>query len=332
MRRSSLFLWAMVAGAMLMVLPARAQEPAPPAKLTLGVVQLALERDLTGNRDKMPRFLGAARAKGCRLVVFPETALYGPPLTPRADLDAAVAALQKAAAANNLYVLFRVKYRRDNKEKPFERLLLLDPQGKIVHTYDKLWADARFTKVPDLFHLDGVPCGAAICADRWLRGVEELPALKGAKVLIELSNNYANEWIDDLGWYWYVPRALRNQVYVVFANTAKENRGEGKPGHGHSAVIAPDGGLVTAAGEESDRLLVATLDLSRATRGEAIRRGSHPLLKPLMVFFRAVFDEVAAEFPDVRTEKLYVGAAALYLVRHRTPSTCSSRRTCSATS
>jgi 3-isopropylmalate dehydrogenase len=36
---------------------------------------------------------------------------------------------------------------------------------------------------------------------------------------------------------------------------------------------------------------------------------------PSMVLFRAVFEQIAAEFPDVETEKVYVDAAALYLVQ-----------------
>jgi 3-isopropylmalate dehydrogenase len=36
---------------------------------------------------------------------------------------------------------------------------------------------------------------------------------------------------------------------------------------------------------------------------------------PSMVFFREVFDQVAREFPDIRTERIYVDAAALYLVQ-----------------
>lgn len=35
---------------------------------------------------------------------------------------------------------------------------------------------------------------------------------------------------------------------------------------------------------------------------------------PSMAFFRKIFDEVSEEFPDVNTERLYVDAAALYLV------------------
>ena len=36
---------------------------------------------------------------------------------------------------------------------------------------------------------------------------------------------------------------------------------------------------------------------------------------PSMVFFRQVFDEVAAEFPDIQTERHYVDAAALFFVQ-----------------
>jgi 3-isopropylmalate dehydrogenase len=36
---------------------------------------------------------------------------------------------------------------------------------------------------------------------------------------------------------------------------------------------------------------------------------------PSMVFFRSIFDEVAAEFPDVEAQRTYIDAAALYLVQ-----------------
>ena len=42
---------------------------------------------------------------------------------------------------------------------------------------------------------------------------------------------------------------------------------------------------------------------------------------PSMAFFRTVFDEVAAEFPEVRTERIYVDAATLYLVQRPESST-----------
>jgi 3-isopropylmalate dehydrogenase len=36
---------------------------------------------------------------------------------------------------------------------------------------------------------------------------------------------------------------------------------------------------------------------------------------PSMSYFRRIFDEIAAEFPSVRTERIYVDAASLYLVQ-----------------
>src|SRR5262245_20662135 len=265
--RRGLFAWVLlVAGAA----PAAGAEPARPAPLTVGVVQFALEPTLAENRDKVTRFVGHAKAKGCRVVVFPETALYSPADTPRAAIEAAFDALRRAADAHHVSVLCSGLSRRAAREKPNERLVVIDPDGQVTHTYDKLWSDARFNSVPGLFTIDGIPCAATLCADRWLRGVEDLPAAKGARVLFECSNNFAKEWIPDLGWYWYAPRAVRNQAFVVFANTAKENRAvAAHAGHGHSAVFDPDGGLLVSAGEESDRLLVATLDLAKATRARA---------------------------------------------------------------
>jgi len=73
-------------------------------------------------------------------------------------------------------------------------------------------------------------------------------------------------------------------------------------------------------------------DVLRITRGGSLRvcraafklagkrRGKVTLVDkanvlPSMVFFRAIFDEVAGEFPAVATERLYVDAAALHILQ-----------------
>jgi 3-isopropylmalate dehydrogenase len=59
----------------------------------------------------------------------------------------------------------------------------------------------------------------------------------------------------------------------------------------------------------------------RAAFREAEKRRRHVTLVdkanvlPSMVFFRSIFNEVAREFPGVRTDRVYVDAAALHLVR-----------------
>ena len=259
--------------------------------LTVGVVQLALEAQLAANRAKIVRFVHEAAGRGCRVVVFPEGALHAPPETPAAQIDAAVADICAAARAAGIYVVTGLTYKRTDPSAGSEsalsaaqgqaaplnqRLLVIEPDGEIALVYDKIWGDPLANDVPRPFTIDGVVCGSAICADRWARGIEELPAMAGAQVLFECSSNWLREWVADLDHFWCQPRARRTGAYVVFANTMEPPAG--KPRHGHSAVIAPDGRVVATAGDDPDRLLVATLDLSLATGAAAAARRTHRLL------------------------------------------------------
>jgi predicted amidohydrolase len=155
---------------------------------------------------------------------------------------------------------------------------VVGPDGKELLHYEKLY-DNRSAAMPSVFLIDGVPCNAMICADRWLRGVEEIPIQQGAQVSFELSNNFACEWVAPFEWYWNVPRATRNTVWVIFANSCHREGVESLPvqsRHGHSAVIAPDGQMAAATRGNSETIVVAELDLSLATRAEARARGAHP--------------------------------------------------------
>src|SRR5262245_12036601 len=123
-------------------LPVRGADP--PKTLTVGVAQLALESTLADNRDKIAAFIQQAKNRGCRVAVFPETSLYWPASTPKAEIDAAVESLRQEVDAADLYALIGGLYKRDETEKPFERLLVIDPDGRIIQTYNKMWQDARF--------------------------------------------------------------------------------------------------------------------------------------------------------------------------------------------
>jgi 3-isopropylmalate dehydrogenase len=70
--------------------------------------------------------------------------------------------------------------------------------------------------------------------------------------------------------------------------------------------------LVTRRG--SLRLFHDAFLLARQRRGLVTLVDKANVL-PSMVFFRKLFDEVAEQYPDVRTERVYVDAAALFLVR-----------------
>jgi 3-isopropylmalate dehydrogenase len=64
----------------------------------------------------------------------------------------------------------------------------------------------------------------------------------------------------------------------------------------------------------AERLFHASFQQARKRRGKVTLVDKANVL-PSMAFFRRVFDEVAGSYPDVQTERVYVDAAALYLVQ-----------------
>jgi 3-isopropylmalate dehydrogenase len=64
----------------------------------------------------------------------------------------------------------------------------------------------------------------------------------------------------------------------------------------------------------SERLFRAAFRLAQERRRRLTLVDKANVL-PSMVYFRSIFDEVASDFRDVQTDKLYVDAAALYLVQ-----------------
>ncbi len=205
--------------------------------------------------------------------------MYWPPNTPIAEIDAAVEVLRKTVDANDIYALIGGIYKRDENEKPFERLLVIDPDGKILQTYNKMWQIRGSTIARGFFRSTACRARRPSAPTAGFASVEELPAVAGAKILFECSNNYADEWLPDLGWFWYVPRAMRNEAFVVFANTAK--RGPGREHAGtraqrlHWAGRDDSGGGGRGVGQAAGR---RARPIASDRRTGAARR-SHPALK-----------------------------------------------------
>jgi predicted amidohydrolase len=216
--------------------------------------------------------------------VFPENALMGEGENDPTQVDAGVEAIRQAARKHAIYVFFGGRSWFPPQKRATYWLYVIGPAGRDLLRYDKLF-DQPQAPMPGVFAIDGVPCSTYLCADRWLRGVQEIPIQQGARISFELSCNTANEWVAPFAWYWNVPQALRNSVWVIFANTGNTASGvadSGVPGdlrHGHSAVIAPDGRLVAAARDDVARILFAEIDVGEATRAEALARAAHPVLR-----------------------------------------------------
>lgn len=274
------FLFALAA-----VLGSGAETNIPPTRLKIGIVQVALGRSIADNRDRIVSGITKAAALGVRVAVFPEGALRGEGGDDPAVVQEAVAAIKEAARDRKVYVLLGGATYSARAKKDANWMMVIGPDGREVFRYDKLY-DQHNATMPGVFHLDGIPCSAIICADRWLRGIEEIPIQQGAQISFELSCNFASEWVAPFEWYWYVPRALRNSVWVIFANTGNTTAGvPDDPSaprelrHGHSAIIAPDGRIAAAARDDVEAIVVAELDASQATRAGAQARAAHPALR-----------------------------------------------------
>ena len=244
-----------------------APEPnAVPSRLRIGVVQMALAADIAGNRERIVSGIASAAERGVRVVVFPEGALQGRGNDQPALVDEAIEAIRRAARGRSVYVLFGGASYSPRAKREINWMYAIGPDGTDVFCYDKLY-DLHDAKMPGVFQIDRISCSAFLCADRWLRGVEEIPIQQGAQISFELSCNFANEWVEPYQWYWYAPRALRNNVWVVFANTGNKSHGFPENSdprelrHGHSAIIGPDGHVLAASRDDVETIVVAEVDV-----------------------------------------------------------------------
>ncbi len=80
-----------------------------------------------------------------------------------------------------------------------------------------------------------------------------------------------------------------------------------------------------SANEATDTMKITRHGAERIIRSafeQARKRRKHVTLVdkanvlPSMVYFRSVFDEIAREYPDIQTDRVYVDAAALFLVKN----------------
>ncbi len=87
-----------------------------------------------------------------------------------------------------------------------------------------------------------------------------------------------------------------------------------KRGHQYTTDLpeALDTMRISRAG--SERLFRSSFDLARKRRKKVTLVDKANVL-PSMAYFRGIFDEIATEYPDVETERVYVDAMSLFLVQ-----------------
>ena len=240
-------------------------------ELKVGVVQTVIENTLSKNLDKHLKFIEQAKSKGCRLVIFPECALYWSEVavdTPtKADFDAAIAQIGRKANSQSIYVIFCTQYpdKIGVATQPYSIVCFVySPKGKRLMSYRKNM------EVPQRFHVEGIPCNIAICSDRGYLEHSDLPCLvQGSQIIIDTSGPPQAD---------YRPWAMRNNAFVIVCNPVHDDTDfmGHSPWGGGSAIIRPDGSIQASRTHEKDVLIIEQIDIAQATRKEAQRRRNHP--------------------------------------------------------
>ncbi|UCE46413.1 MAG: carbon-nitrogen hydrolase family protein, partial [Phycisphaerales bacterium] len=174
-------------------------------KLVVGVAQTAIENTLDRNLAKVERLIDEAKGRGCRLVVFPENALYWADISTddamKADVDAAIGQIAKHADRANLYVVFGASHKSADDGSYRNGGYVLGPDG------DMLISCCKTRDVPESFDVHGVRCNLVLCSDRTFLEYSDLPCLvQGSKVIIDISGGHGgDDGRPDMRWIRYRP-------------------------------------------------------------------------------------------------------------------------------
>ena len=270
--------------------------------IKVGVVQTIIEDSLEKNCNRLLSFISRAKAKRCKVVIFPEGALFWSDIAvhspTRADLDRAMAQIGRQADSDDIYVIFGVGYKTTDTGSYLNRAVVYDPNGQRLLFYKKN------AEVPQRFFVHGTPFNLVICSDRGYLEHSDLPCLvQDSQVVIDISGGHGgDDGRPDLRWIRYRPWAIRTGAYVIVSNPVHDDTDfmGHNPWGGGSAVIRPDGSIQACFTYEKDSLMVEEIEISKATRFEAKKRRNHPIFKSFWdMGEKLLVEEDIGSIPDV---------------------------------
>lgn len=214
----------------------------------------------------------ACEGKETDIVILPELWTTGYDLTRLNEIgdshaQKAISFFQKLAKTYQVHIIGgSVANKKD--DGIYNTLLVINKEGQLVHTYDKLHLfqlmdEHLYLKSGSstgLFTLDEEILAGMICYDirfpEWVR----THTSKGAKVLF-----VSAEWPLARLVHWkalLIARAIENQCYIVACNRSGSDPKNAFAGH--SLIIDPWGEVIGEAGEKQE-ILTRTIDLAKVT-------------------------------------------------------------------
>lgn len=252
----------------------------PLRELRVAAVQMRSSRVLADNIAKTKEYLRNCASLGVRVAVFPECSLTGyfdnefMQSFGAEELMAAEREIAEACRKHNIYAIIGMPVREG--KKLHNSAVVIAPTGRVIERYHKLQLAETWPDPGDhlsVFRIDGIGCSAIVCHDERYPELVRLPVLAGARLVFYISHESGLDAPHKVVPYraQIQARAVENSVYVVQANAPANDDSSGS--HGGSRLIAPDGNLIQEAGTDGEEVLIATLDLEKAT-GRLARRSS----------------------------------------------------------
>ena len=256
------------------------------SRLRVAVVQMKFARSIEGNLAAIERLLAEAARRRADAVLFPECAMTGygydfSTLKP-AIVRKTLAEVGRMAANSGINVLVGSPVFRNRKL--YNCLVVFDRSGEVAYCYAKCQLTpmdekhfARGNAVA-LFEIDGIAATTIICHERRYPELVRLAVMAGARILFHPNAGMDSPAVSRKkqgGADGIAARAFENAIYYAFANSVGP-QAAGKWSAGDSKIVAPDERVLRLGDNENETVLVATLDMTKATGRYAERSLSHP--------------------------------------------------------
>jgi predicted amidohydrolase len=242
--------------------------------LHVAAVQISSTENMSDNVIRINKAIRDCAERGVRVVVFPECALsgYSEAVVNLTSEQIANAESQVAEVCRNsgIYAILGMPYRME--QKLYNSCAVISSEGKVTERYHKVQLAESWPDPGDhlsVFKIDGIMCSVIICHDERYPELVRLPVLAGARVVFYISHESPLRNEEKINPYraQIQARAVENNVFVVHSNAPANPDASGS--HGQSRIIAPDGNIIQEASIFKEEILIAVLDLDKATGNNA---------------------------------------------------------------
>ena len=249
----------------------------------IGLAALRRGKTVAESVEKIDQALAECREKGVEIACFPETYLPGLrgskhpgdalPAPNQAQMEKAVSSIRSSTERRGVWAIVGLEWISSLGLE--NRAYVFSSKGDILgyQTKNQITPGGEEEHyVPDgkrrLFEVDGVRFGIAICHEAW-RYPETVrwAAVRGAQIVFQPQVTGTDRegpvktapWGESFYEKAMVCRAEENSVYFASVNEAMNQQNSA------TSLISPEGDLMEFVPRGEERLLVADLDLTRAT-------------------------------------------------------------------